>query len=57
MKSPSPLPIDARLRRALSRRTLSWAAIASGLVARGLDEAVAQTAGASAFSYSEGFPG
>ncbi|MCA9879737.1 MAG: M23 family metallopeptidase [Thermomicrobiales bacterium] len=45
------------MRRALSRRALFWAAIASGLAARPAVGTAAQSANAPAFSYPMGFPG
>ena len=41
----------------LSRRTLFWAAVASGLAPRVSGMAAAQTAPVPAFSYPMGFPG
>jgi murein DD-endopeptidase MepM/ murein hydrolase activator NlpD len=57
MKTQYSLPDDSILRRAMSRRTLFWAAIAGGLATYGANGASAQTTNTPAFSYPMGFPG
>lgn len=56
MKMSRPQSNPSPLRPALTRRALFWAAIASGLVSRGVDVTPAQTT-APTFSYPMGFPG
>lgn len=57
MKTPRTSPGGPILRQSLSRRTLFWTAIASGVAARGVTRASAQSAQAPAFSYPMGLPG